>query len=228
MVKYTSMEKAIVIENRKKEAADYKAALDAMGFETEVAYSGGIGSKYMHETNYAFALIDHKLPDMTGCDLIREVRRDGITTPILGMSRHVGSAERTQALRLGADGYITKPFDIDELQAYVNAMLRRTNREETHILQHRSITVNKVERTAFGGTTDLNIKGQLFDLLVLLMENRGRYVSTRKILRTICPGARTIKSDAVKVAKNRLSEKLAACGERDFITTKNGLGYAIF
>ena len=92
------MEKAIVIENRKKEAADYKAALDAMGFETEVAYSGGIGSKYMHETDYAFALIDHKLPDMTGCDLIREVRRDGITTPILGMSRHVGSAEQTQRL----------------------------------------------------------------------------------------------------------------------------------
>ena len=73
----------------------------------------------------------------------------------------------------------------------------------------------------------MELKGQIFDFLVLLLDNRGRYVPAKRILKEICPGAKTLGLDAVRQAKLRLSERLEACGAGNVIETKKGVGYAI-
>ena len=95
------------------------------------------------------------------------------------------------------------------------------------MIAYRSIVVNRSERAAFYKNQDLKLKGQAFDFLVLLLDNRGRFVPTKRILKEICPGAKTLGVDAVRQAKLRLCERLEACGAGDVIAMKKGVGYAI-
>jgi DNA-binding response OmpR family regulator len=95
------------------------------------------------------------------------------------------------------------------------------------MIAYRSTVVNRSERTAFCNDKDLKLKGQAFDFLVLLLDNRGRYVPAKRILKEICPGAKTLGLDAVRQAKLRLCERLEACGAVNVIDTKKGVGYAI-
>ena len=220
------MRKALVIEDNASEAADYKAVLKSMGYECDMAHAGDIGYSMLISGDYDVAVIDQVLPGMNGETIVRNARRNGIKTIIICASNHVGKAERLEVVRAGADHYIEKPVSADELMSYVTALERRIGGEQS-VISYRSIVVNRYERTAFCNDQDLKLKGQAFDFLVLLLVNRGRFVSTKRILKEVCPGAKTLGLDAVRQAKLRLCERLEACGAGNVIETKKGVGYAI-
>jgi len=220
------MRKALVIEDNASEAADYMAVFKSMGYECDMAQAGDIGYSMLANGGYDVAVIDQVLPGMDGETIVRNARRSGIKTIIICASNHVGKAERLEVVRAGADHYIEKPVSADELISYVTALERRVCGEQP-VIDYRSIVVNRSERTAFYKNQDLKLKGQAFDFLVLLLDNRGRFVPTKRILKEICPGAKTLGVDAVRQAKLRLCERLEACGAGDVIAMKKGVGYAI-
>lgn len=220
------MRKALVIEDNSSEAADYVAVLESMGYECDMAHAGDIGYSMLVGGGYDVAVIDQVLPVMDGETIVRNARRNGINTIIICASNHVGKAERLEVVRAGADHYIEKPVSADELMSYVMALERRVGGEQS-VIAYRSIVVNRSERTAFCNNQDLKLRGQAFDFLVLLLNNRGRYVPVKRILKEICPGAKTLGLDAVRQAKLRLCERLEACGAENVIDTKKGDGYAI-
>ena len=221
------MKKALVIEDNSSEAADYVAVLKSMGYECDMAHAGDVGYSMLVGGCYDVAVIDQVLPGMDGETIVRNARRNGIKTIIICASNHVGKAERLEVVRAGADHYIEKPVSAEELLSYVMALERRVGGEQS-VITYRSIVVNRSERTAFCNNKDLKLTGQAFDFLVLLLNNRGRYVPVKRILKEICPGAKTLGQDAVRQAKMRLCERLEACGAGDVIDTKKGVGYAIF
>ena len=220
------MRKALVIEDNSSEAADYVAVLKSMGYECDMAHAGDIGYSMLVGGGYDVAVIDQVLPVMDGETIVRNARRNGINTIIICASNHVGKAERLEVVRAGADHDIVKPVSADELMSYVMALERRVGGEQS-VIAYRSIVVNRSERTAFCNNQDLKLRGQAFDFLVLLLNNRGRYVPVKRILKEICPGAKTLGLDAVRQAKLRLCERLEACGAENVIDTKKGDGYAI-
>ena len=220
------MRKALVIEDNASEAADYMAVLKSMGYKCDIAHAGDIGYSMLGSGDYDVAVIDQVLPGMDGETIVRNARRNGIKTIIICASNHVGKAERLEVVLAGADHYIEKPVSADELMSYVAALERRVGGEQS-VIAYRSIVVNKAERTAFCNDKDLELKGQIFDFLVLLLDNRGRYVPAKRILKEICPGAKTLGLDAVRQVKLRLCERLEACGAGNVIETKKGVGYAI-
>ena len=220
------MKKALVIEDNASEAADYVAVLRSMGYECDMAHAGDIGYSMLISGDYDVAVVDQVLPGMEGETIVRNARRNGIKTIIICASNHVGKAERLEVVRAGADHYIEKPVSADELMSYVAALERRIGGEQS-VIKYRSIVVNRAERTAFCNDKDLKLKGQTFDFLVLLLDNRGRFVPTTRILKEICPGAKTLGLDAVRQAKMRLCERLEACGAENVIDTRKGVGYAI-
>ena len=215
------MRKALVIEDNSTEAADYMAVLKSMGYKCDIAHAGDIGYSKLVSGDY-----DQVLPGMDGETIVRNARRNGIKAIIICVSNHVGKAERLEVVRAGADHYIEKPVSADELMSYVTALERRVGGEQS-VIAYRSIVVNRAERTAFCNDKDLELKGQIFDFLVLLLDNRGRYVHAKRILKEICPGAKTLGLDAVRQVKLRLCERLEACGAGNVIETKKGVGYAI-
>ena len=220
------MRKALVIEDNSSEAADYVAVLKSRGYECDMAHAGDIGYSMLVGGGYDVAVIDQVLPVMDGETIVRNARRNGINTIIICASNHVGKAERLEVVRAGADHYIEKPVSADELMSYVMALERRVGGEQS-VIAYRSIVVNRSERTAFCNNQDLKLRGQAFDFLVLLLNNRGRYVPVKRILKEICPGAKPLGLDAVRQAKLRLCERLEACGAENVIDTKKGDGYAI-
>ena len=220
------MRKALVIEDNASEAADYMAVLRSIGYECDMARAGDVGYSMLVSGGYDVAIVDQVLPGMEGEAIVRSARRNGIKTIIICASNHVGKAERLEVVRAGADHYIEKPVSADELISYVTALERRACGEQS-VIDYRSIVVNRSERTAFYKNQDLKLKGQAFDFLVLLLDNRGRFVPAKRILKEICPGAKALGVDAVRQAKLRLCERLEACGAGNIIDTKKGVGYAI-
>ena len=216
----------MVIEDNASEAADYMAVLRSMGYECDMARAGDVGYSMLVSGGYDVAIVDQVLPGMEGEAIVRSARRNGIKTIIICASNHVGKAERLEVVRAGADHYIEKPVSADELISYVTALERRACGEQS-VIDYRSIVVNRSERTAFYKNQDLKLKGQAFDFLVLLLDNRGRFVPAKRILKEICPGAKALGVDAVRQAKLRLCERLEACGAGNIIDTKKGVGYAI-
>jgi len=219
--------KALVIENRLDEAEDFAAMLAEIGYDCDIAQAGDIGYSMLKKGNYGVAIVDNNLAGMTGHQIMTAARQNGLKTILIGVSRYVAVGERHEMVRKAADWYFEKGTDPEEIQAYIISA-ERARTGESPVLAYRSITINRNERTAWCNGKEMHLTAQVFDLLVLLMDNKGIYIPARRIQREICAGARTIASSAVRNAKQALAEELARCGEKDIIKQAHGKGYGIF
>lgn len=176
--------------------------------------------------DYDLVILDINLPDGSGFDLLRSLRRDKRTTPVLVVTARLDVEDRVDALDIGADDYLMKPFDLRELEARARALLRRSGSERSAIIEYGDLSLDPATRSASIAGQPLALTRREFSVLEILMASRGRVMAKERIYEKLFSFDEDDTGiNAVELYVARLRRKLA--GSRVTIRTLRGLGYQI-
>lgn len=217
----------LLIEDEARVADFIRRGLSAEGWNVEHAATGEDGLEFAEANSYDVVLLDLMLPGIQGQDVCRKLRARKSTVPILMLTALDESDEKVAGLRLGADDYLTKPFDFDELIARIEALHRRatgySSDATSSALTHGAVTFDResLQVTVEGAAIDLSKKER--DLLLLFLTNVGRVLSRERILNSVWGLNADPLTNVVDVYIGRLRRKIGAEGKR--IVTLRNVGY---
>jgi two-component system response regulator VicR len=219
-------QRILIVEDDRALARVLSDNLSFSGFDVDWVDDGAEVLNKVRSTNPDLVLLDLMLPGRDGfnlCGLIRE----GGRTPVIMLTARDQKADKLKGLELGADDYVTKPFDFEELQARIRAVLRRARRSATRI-NIGDVVIDFVAFTATRGGVDLRLSRREFDLLGYLAEREGRIVHRDELLREIWGFPEEPATRAVDYAIRRLRRKLEADPHNPrHIHTVHGNGYSL-
>ena len=221
--------KALIVEDDREEASFVSTSLAAKGFRCRRVASGEAGLQELTANSFDIAIIDVVLGDgMSGIELITQMRKRKINTPVIVLSGRNLPADKIEGLNCGADDYVGKPFARDELLARVDAVLRRSSgakSERTLRVKDLSVCTDTHEVRRGGRPVELTT-GE-YELLEFLMKNTGRTLSTKVILQRVWNVDSLPPSKIVESRICSLRRKLSQNGEPDMISTIRGFGYVL-
>lgn len=208
-----------------------KSLTDFLGNTWDVtpAQTGRDGIRLAKAGNYDVIILDLNLPDISGQDVCRELRRAGITAAILVLSGVITADSKVNLLKVGADDYVTKPFDINELQARLSALLRRSRpySEEPYLLKVDSLVLDSQKRQVERGGQKIALRRKEFDILEYLLRNRGRVVTRTMIMDNVWEDGSDSWNKTIDVHIKCLRDKIDRPFKRQLISTAYGVGYTI-
>ncbi len=164
------MQRILIVEDEEAIANLIKVNLTAEGYCCSCAYDGKAGADYIEKETFDLILLDIMLPEINGYELLEYVKPLG--TPVIFLTAKGGVDDRIKGLKLGADDYIAKPFQVGELLARVEALLRRYGKIN-RILSFADVEIDTVSRTVNKGGKSLDLTMKEFDLLVELIQNKN-------------------------------------------------------
>lgn len=173
--------------------------------------------------SYDSMILDLNLPDGSGLDLLKVRRKEKDFIPVLILTAKYQLNEKLAGFDAGADDYLTKPFELDELIARVKSLVRRSIKQIGHIIEHQDLQLDTVGKTLTFNGEQLEISHREFYVLQQLLENRGRILSRAQLEQNLYGWNADIESNAVEVHIHHLRKKLGS----NFIKTIRGLGYTI-
>ncbi|PTQ74592.1 response regulator transcription factor [Celeribacter persicus] len=217
----------LLIEDEERVAGFVRRGLAGEGWSVDHAMDGETGLELLAGNHYDVVLLDLMLPGMQGLDVCRLMRARSDTTPILMLTALDGIDERVGGLKAGADDYLPKPFDFDELVARIEALSRRANGYAIDTREDRielgSIVFDKVALSVSLDGREINFSAKERDLLLLFMSNSGRVLARERILNAVWGLSADPLTNVVDVYVGRLRRKLGEEGER--IVTIRHVGY---
>ena len=217
--------KLLLVEDDLAMAQALQLALERRGFDLSVAHNGSDALQQLRNNAPDLALLDLTIPGLDGLQVLHRARAEGIRVPIVVLTARGAVGDRVLGLNAGADDYLAKPFDLDELEARIRALLRRTAGNESEELHCGALTL-EVAAGAF------YLEGEVFDvtpreqaLLKALIARPGHAVPKEKLFRVVFPMETDIQFEAIEVVAYRLRKKLAGSGVS--LITLRGLGYLL-
>jgi two-component system response regulator QseB len=193
------------------------------GFTVDWVRDAEAGDTALKAETYALLLLDLGLPRKSGLDWLRELRRRGNRAPVLILTARDAVADRVAGLDSGADDYLVKPFDLDELSARARALMRRHAGRAEPLLRHAELTLDPATREARFKGEPINLSAREFFLLAALVERPGAILSRAQLEQRLYGWGEEVESNAVEVHIHHLRKKLGA----DFIRNVRGLGYTL-
>jgi DNA-binding response OmpR family regulator len=172
---------------------------------------------------YDLVLLDLGLPKRSGLDVLRRYRQEGGAARVLIITARDSTAERVEGLDSGADDYLVKPFDLEELFARVRALLRRQSGRAQPDIVHRGVTLRLATHEAFLDGAPLPLSAREFALLAALLDPPGQVMSKARLEQKLYGWNEEVESNTVDVYVHRLRKKLGA----DFIRNVRGVGYLV-
>lgn len=219
---------ALIIEDDEAIAGFIARGLREAGFAVDVAGNGDEGLEAALIGQPDVAIVDLMLPGRDGLSVIDELRRRGLTTPVLILSARRSVDDRVRGLQAGGDDYLTKPFAFAELLARVQALVRRATRvPETTTLSVADLTVDLLSRKVTRGGQSIELRPREFALLEYLMRNAGKVISKTMILSHVWEYSFDPQTNIVDVLVSRLRDKIDRPFERKLLQTVRGVGYVI-
>ena len=199
------------------------------GYEVDAAKDGRTAIQLASENKYDVLIVDLGLPDQDGIDLILQLRRSGITSPVLILSARRSVDDRVKGLEQGGDDYLTKPFALAELIARLRNLLRRNlaTSEEATRLRVLDLELDFISRRASRGEEVLNLSPQEFVLLTYLCRHAGRVVTRSMLLSEVWGMRFQPNTNVVDVHIYRLRGKVDTEGRDPLIKTLRGIGYVL-
>ena len=216
--------KILIVEDEVLLADALKALLEKKGFEVQTAYDGETGEEYAMLGVYDLLILDVMMPRMNGFELARQVRANRLGVPILMLTARSGLEDRIQGLNAGADYYLTKPFDVRELLACINALLRRQG-VQVDELRFGNTCLDLSCATLICGQASVRLSAREFDIMRFLLQAGERNLSKKMILARVWGYDSDAVENHVEVYIGFLRKKLASIGSNIRITAIRRLGY---
>lgn len=220
----------LIIEDDKEINSLLCKALLSHHYDVESAFTGTQGLEQLKSEHFDMALLDIMLPYKSGDQLLRELRSFS-SIPVLVISAKETTQMKIDLLRLGADDYITKPFDIDELLARIEANLRRSQQGGTfppRILSYKDIRLDPSSKQVFVNHQEIILTATEWKLLELLLSQPQKVFSKANLFESIWNEEYAVDDNTLNVHMSRLRQKLKkANGQEEYIETLWGLGYRL-
>ena len=222
------MLRILIIEDEKSVRDFLAHSLEEKGHKIFMAIAGNEGLQKAIETRPDLIVLDLGLPDISGIEVLQKIRTWS-PVPIIILTANSDDKEKIKALDIGADDYLTKPYNISELEARIRAVSRRVQKNE-HILkiEIHSLELNLDSHLVFIKDSELHLTLTEFLILKILMMNQEKIVTHRLVLKEICAPNSTEHTQYLRVYVGQLRKKLATFGiPSTFITTEVGIGYRL-
>jgi two-component system OmpR family response regulator/two-component system response regulator QseB len=200
-----------------------RAGLRQLGFQVDWVRDGRAAERELRAQPYAAAVLDLGLPLMDGMEVLAALRRAGVALPVLVLTARDAVPDRIRGLDLGADDYVVKPVDLNELAARLRALIRRAHGQPQERLTAHDVVLDPAARTVLRGGVPIVLAAREFDLLHALMLNAGRILSREQLEQHLYSWGREVESNAIEVHIHHLRRKLGNA----LIRTVRGVGYML-
>jgi two-component system OmpR family response regulator len=194
-------------------------------FAVDLVHDGEQADHTLAVQNYDLLILDLGLPKIDGFEVLRRLRRRGSAVPVLILTARDAVADRVKGLDLGADDYLTKPFELPELEARVRALIRRGQSGGSSLLTHGPLTLDLAGRRATLEGVPVELSAREIGVLEVLMLRSGRVVNKEQLADQIYGQGEEVGANAIEVYVHRLRKKLEPAGV--VIRTIRGLGYLL-
>jgi len=215
--------RVLVVEDDAQLGKAVQTGLQQQGHAVDWVRDGLAGESAALTGEYTAVLLDLGLPRLGGMPMLKNLRAAGCITPVLIITSRDEMAARIMGLDAGADDYLIKPFDLQELGARLRAAARRSVGRAQTLLEHGNLQVNPAAHSITLDGADVPLTAREFSLLTQLLENRGKVRSRTQLQDALYSWSNEIESNAVEVHVHHLRRKLG----RDLIRTVHGHGYMI-
>lgn len=194
----------------------------------DVVESGEDALEKIQSVQYGVILLDLGLPGMSGLDVCRNIKQLGFDNPILVLTGNGDMSDRVNLLNAGADDYVTKPFNTDELKARIMAVGRRQNRSPVRsIIEYKDIKMDIDQHKISRSGVDIDLRRKEFDILEYLITNKGRIMTREMIMGHVWSSRTNSWTSTVDVHIKHLRDKVDKPFSQAYIKTAYGLGYKI-
>ncbi|WP_017187593.1 response regulator transcription factor [Alkalibacillus haloalkaliphilus] len=223
------MTQILVVEDEVKIARVLELELDFEGYEVTKAETGYEALEQFRTQKWDLILLDIMLPEMSGIELLRRFRKDDDKTPVIMLTAKDAVEDKVTGLDLGAQDYVTKPFQIEELLARIRVHLRSNTQEieQGEWLAFDELKLNQSTREVYRGERSMELTPKEFDLLVYLMENRKQVLTREQILDAVWGFDYVGDTNVVDVYIRYLRRKVDLTDEKPLIHTVRGVGYVM-
>jgi len=200
-----------------------RAGLRQLGFQVDWVRDGDVAERELRAESYAAAVLDLGLPRKDGLDVLAAVRRAGVSIPVLVLTARDAVPDRIRGLDVGADDYVIKPVDLNELAARLRALIRRAYGQPHECLVAQDVELDPAGRSVRKSGEPVYLSSREFDLLHIFMLNAGRVLSREQIEQHLYSWGQEVESNAVEVHIHNLRRKLGNA----LIQTVRGVGYVL-
>jgi two-component system response regulator MprA/two-component system response regulator TrcR len=216
----------LIIEDDSSIARLIQLELEHRGLRVRCAHDGPSGLKAVGEFDPAAIVLDIMLPGMDGVGVLKNLRQRGARVPVIMLTARDTPADKVHSLNLGADDYLTKPFDTEELMARLRALLRRVEGDE--VLRVADLEIDTATREVRrGGRKVKNLTVREYELLEFMARNPRRVLSRDLLLSRVWEQEFGVETNVLDVYIGYLRKKIDASGESRLIQTVRGVGYAL-
>lgn len=199
--------------------------LERRGFSVKPCFDGSAALRHIKEGNNDLIILDLNIPMIDGLHVLQRIRAQGIDTPVLVLTARGAVGDKVAGLNAGADDYLSKPFDLEELDARIRALLRRKGGGDTSSQKCGNLRYERHSGAFYLDDDPLELTPREQTMLELLMNNQGRAVKKERLLQQVFPADKDAQLEAVEVLVYRLRKKISET--RAEIVTLRGLGYLL-
>jgi DNA-binding response OmpR family regulator len=218
----------LVIEDDPTAQTLIKLILQNQEHDVILAQNAANGTKLASGNTHDMIILDLGLPDGDGYDVCKQLREDGIATPILVLSAEHETDIKVKCLEIGADDYLTKPFDNSELTARIDAIMRRSNGHENEgTLECGELKMDLISRECTVNGTPVDLTNNEYNLLVYLVKRKNKIVSLEEIAENVWDIHFDTQTNYINVYISYLRKKIRAHSEHDYISTVRKKGFVI-
>lgn len=219
--------KLLVVEDEKDLNEIITKALTINGYIVDSCFDGQEAYEYLSLNEYDGAILDIMLPKLDGFDVLERIRSNGIQTPVLFLTARDSKKDIIHGLDLGADDYISKPFDLDELLARIRVMLRKKVETRENIYRCGELVINCNDYTVLRRDKPIVLSAKEFQLLLYLVRNKGIVVTREQIENNLWHFDSENSSNVIDVYIRYLRKKIDDGYDKKMIHTIRGVGYQL-
>ncbi|MDR3492953.1 MAG: response regulator [Gammaproteobacteria bacterium] len=215
--------RVLLVEDDELLGDGLRTGLVQYGYAVDWLKDGISADQALKTDSFELVVLDLGLPKMSGIQVLQNLRARGLTMPVLILTARESVEDRVKGLDSGADDYLTKPFDLDELCARLRALQRRFSARAEPLLTHEGICLDPASHTVTLNDESINVSRREFALLQKLLENAGRVLSREHLTQSLYGWGEDVDSNALEVHIHNLRKKFG----QNFIRTIRGIGYMI-